>query len=162
MMRLSPWRISRQIALHHDRLALDRFVHFQERRQVLVARAQAEDAGPAIAEQRLQDDVAVLLPKGADLVAVAGQEGRRHQLLEAQHEQLFGRVAHRGRIVDDERPIFRQQFQQVRRGDVGHVEGRVLAHQHDIDPGEVEFLERAEAVVVCPAWRKTSSGRPRA
>ena len=36
----------------------------------------------------------------------------------------------------------------MRRGDVGHVEGRILAHQDDIDTGEVELLERAEAVVV--------------
>ena len=36
----------------------------------------------------------------------------------------------------------------MRRGDVGHVEGRVLAHQDDIEAGEVELLEVAEAVVV--------------
>ena len=35
----------------------------------------------------------------------------------------------------------------MRRGDVGHVEGRVLAHQHDIDPGEIEFFKRAKAVM---------------
>src|SRR5205085_57694 len=27
-------------------------------------------------------------------------------------------------------------------------EGRVLTHQHDVEPGKVEFLELAEAVVV--------------
>ena len=39
----------------------------------------------------------------------------------------------------------------MRRGDVGHVERRVLAHQHDVDPGEVEFLEGAELVVIAVA-----------
>src|SRR5437763_16224035 len=36
----------------------------------------------------------------------------------------------------------------MRRGDVGQIEGRILAHQNDIDPGEVEFLERPEPMVV--------------
>src|SRR5947208_974998 len=36
----------------------------------------------------------------------------------------------------------------MRRGDVGHIEGRILAHQNDIDPGEVELLERPEPMVV--------------
>src|SRR5580704_9732367 len=39
----------------------------------------------------------------------------------------------------------------MRRGDVGHVEGRVLAHQHDVEPGEVELLELAEAVMIAVA-----------
>ncbi len=141
----------RQVALHHDRLALDLLVHLQKRGQVLVPRTQPEYAGPAIAEQRLQDDVAVLVPEGADLVAVAGQEGRRHQLPEAQHKELLRRVAHRRRIVDHERPVRRQQLEQMGRGDIGHVERRVLAHQDHVDAGEVELLRGAEAVMMAVA-----------
>ena len=109
--------------------------------------AQPEHAGPAVAEQRLQDDVAVLAPERADFVAVAGQQGRRHQFPEAQHKQLFGGVAHRRRVVDDKRPVLRQQFEQMRRGDISHVEGRVLTHQHDVDAGEIELFKRAKAVM---------------
>ena len=36
----------------------------------------------------------------------------------------------------------------MRRGDIGHVEGRILPHQDDIDTGQIELLERAKAVVV--------------
>jgi hypothetical protein len=39
-------------------------------------------------------------------------------------------------------------LKQVRRRDVGHVEGRVLAHEHHIDAREVDPLRRAERVVV--------------
>src|ERR1700756_5222963 len=34
------------------------------------------------------------------------------------------------------------------RGDISHVEGRILTHRDDIDTGEIELLERAEAMVV--------------
>ncbi len=102
----------------------------------------------------------MLSPECADRIAIAGQQGRRHQLLEAQDEELLRRVAHRGGVVDDERSVFRQQLEQMRRADIGHVEGRVLAHQDDIDAGEVELLERAEAVVV--ALPSHDFERPRA
>ena len=123
-------------------------VHFQQRIEVVVAGPQVKHPGAAIAKQGLQHDLAVLLPEGADLPGVEAQQGRRHQLLEMQHEELFRGVAHRGRIVDDERPVIGQQLEQMRRRDVGHVEGRVLAHQHDVEPGQIEFLELAEAVVI--------------
>ena len=41
-------------------------------------------------------------------------------------------------------------------GDIGHVEGRVLTHQHDIDAAEVQDLPRAqrEMIAVDPAHRQ--------
>ena len=68
MIRLSPWRTSGQIALHDDRLAIELGEHLQQRVQILVAGCDVEDAGPAIAEQRLDDDVLVLVAEGADLL----------------------------------------------------------------------------------------------
>ena len=62
-------------------------------------------------------------------------------------EELLGRVAHLGGVVDDQRARM-HVLQHVRRRDVGHVEGRVLAHQHDIDAGEVERLRGPERRVV--------------
>ena len=38
-------------------------------------------------------------------------------------------------------------FEQMGRGDVGHIERRVLAHQHDIHGGEIEPHRFAEFVV---------------
>ncbi len=39
------------------------------------------------------------------------------------------------------------KLQQVAGGDVGHVEGRILAHQDNVHGGEVHFREVAEDVV---------------
>ncbi len=61
----------RQVALHHDRLAVEEREHFQERIHILVVGLDAEYARAAIAEERLQDDVAVRRAEGGDLVAVA-------------------------------------------------------------------------------------------
>ena len=56
----------RQVALDDERLAEGAFEHFEQRDQVLVAAGDAEDAGAAIAVERLDDDVAVLLAEGGD------------------------------------------------------------------------------------------------
>ena len=69
----------RQIALGNQWFAKQLFEHFQQRRQVAVVDAQVEDAGAAVAEQRLDDDVPVLGPEFQDLVTVAADQGRRHQ-----------------------------------------------------------------------------------
>lgn len=60
------------------------------------------------------------------------------------HKQLFRRIAHGGRIVDDE-DARRQLLEQMRRGDIAKVERRILPQQHDIGLGELEarrFLQR--------------------
>src|ERR1700757_4960190 len=36
----------------------------------------------------------------------------------------------------------------MRGGDVGHIEGRILSHQDHVDPGKVEFLKGAKAMVI--------------
>jgi hypothetical protein len=131
---------ARQIALHHHRLAVDLGVHFQQRIQIVVARPQMNDPGPAIAKQRLQNDLAMLLPEGTDRLGIEGQQRRRHQLLEVQRKQLLRRIAHRRWIVDHQRPVFRQQFQEMGRGDVGHVEWRVLPHQDHVEAVERELF----------------------
>ena len=78
---------------------------------------------------------------------VAGDEGRRHQLGEIHHEQLLGRVAHAARIVDDQRPRL-DALENVRRRDIGEIERRVLAQQHDVDGREVDELRLAEARMI--------------
>jgi hypothetical protein len=54
----------RQVALRDDRLLEQLPEHFEERREVLVALMGLEDAGPAIAVERLEDDVAMLAAEG--------------------------------------------------------------------------------------------------
>ena len=67
---------------------------------------------------------------------------------EIEHEDLFGRVADRGRVVDDERSGL-DALEQVGGGDVAQIEGRILAHQHDIGiAAEVEDLGLAQAIMV--------------
>jgi hypothetical protein len=50
-------------------------------------------------------------------------------------------------------------LQHVRRRDVGHVEGRVLAHQHHVDAGKVDRLKPAQRGVI--AALATHLQRPR-
>ena len=65
MMRLSPCAHLRQVALDDERLAEGVLEDLEERGEVLVAAGDAEDAGAAVAVERLDDDVAVLLAEGA-------------------------------------------------------------------------------------------------
>ena len=56
-----------KIALHDHRLAIELGEHLQQRAQILVIRPDAEHAGAAIAVERLEDDVLVLVAEVADL-----------------------------------------------------------------------------------------------
>ncbi len=82
--------------------------------------------------QRLHHHRAVLAPEILDLGLVARDQRRRHQMRELRDEDLLGRVANVVRIVDDEH-LRVDPLEQVRRGDVGEVERRILAHQHHVD-----------------------------
>jgi hypothetical protein len=94
--------------------------------------------------QRLYDDVAVFLPEGIDFPAVAGHKGWRHQFGKHQRENLLRAGTHTGRIIDH-KGLARHRLQQVASGDVGHVEWRVLAHQHHIDVArDIQRLVGAE------------------
>ncbi len=121
----------------------------------------AEDAGATIAVKRLDDDVAVLLAEGGDAGTVAGDEGGRVEFRELGDQQLLRRVAHADRIVDHQG--FRMDtLEQMRRGDVGEVEGRVLAEQHDVESGEIDEIGRpqGEVVALVLAHRDRLDGRP--
>ena len=134
----------REIALHDMRLAEGGGEDFEQRGEILVALGDAEDAGAAVAVERLDDDVAVLLAERADLVRVARDQRRRHQLGELGDEEFFRRVPHMRRVVHHQR-LGMDALEEMRRGDVGHVEGRVLAQQHHVEAGQVGELRRARA-----------------
>ena len=121
--------------------------HLQERVQVLVLRPDVEYARAAVAEERLEDDVAVPATEIDDHVALGGDQCRRHQFGKAGDEEFLRRVPHMDRVVDHQR-VCLDVLQNVGGGDVGHVEGRVLAHQHDVHAGEIDGLRRAEGEVI--------------
>ena len=99
-----------------------------------------------MAVQGLHDDGAVLGAERLDLRLVAGDQGRRHELREIEDEQLLGRVAHLGRVVHHQGPRM-DPLQHMGRGDVGHVERRILAHEHHVDIGQIDTLHGTEGRV---------------
>ncbi len=50
------------------------------------------------------------------------------------------------RVVDDER-FRREPLQKMRRGNIGEIERRVLAQQHDVDGAEFELGRLAKRVI---------------
>lgn len=143
---MSPLANLGQVALDDDRLAAHLGEHFQQRVQVLVIGLDVEHLCAAIAIQRLDDDVLVFGAEGVDLFAVGRDQRRRHQVREVGDEQLFRRVADPDRIVDHQ-CLGVNVFQHVGGRDIGHVEWRILAHQHHIHGREIEGFHLAELVV---------------
>ena len=115
--------------------------------EILVILLHAEDADTAVAEQRLDDDVAELGAELGDRRAIPGDERRRHQVREMGDEQLLGRIADGGRVVHHQR-LGVDVLQHMGGADIGHVEGRVLAHQDHVHRAEVEQFGRAEGEMV--------------
>ena len=111
------------------------------------SRRDPEHRAAAVAVQRLHHDVAVLGAKRLDGVEVAGDQRRRHQVGKFGDEHLLRRVAHMRRIVDHQR-FGLNPLQHVRGGDVGEVERRILAQQHDIEGGEIDMACLAEREMV--------------
>ena len=61
-------------------------------------------------------------------------------------QQLLRRVPHRSRIVHHQR-LRMDVLQQMRRGDIGHVERRILTHQHDVHRAQIQFRHLPERVM---------------
>ena len=136
-----------QVTLDDDRLAAEVGQHFEQRAQILVAGSEVEHPGAAIAVQRLDDDVAVLGAELADQFAVRGYESRRREPLEVVDEKFLRRVAHVHRVVDHQCPRV-DVLQEMGRGDVGHIERRILTHQNHVQAGQVEPFGRPERKVI--------------
>ena len=118
--------------LHHPRLAEHGGEQIVQRAEIEVLVRQAEHRFAAFAVQRLHDDVAVLGAKRLDRFEIAGDQRRRHQLGKFGDKNFLRRIAHMGRIVDHER-LRMNALEHVRRRDVGQIERRVLAQQHDVE-----------------------------
>ena len=86
---------------------------------------------------------------------------RRRQLGEAEHQELLGVVAHPERVVDDQRPRV-DALEDVGRGDVAHVEGRVLAQPDHVLAGEVDrrlVPEREVVALLAPHLDRPAARR---
>jgi hypothetical protein len=100
-----------------------------------------------MAVERFHHDVAMLGAERLDGVEVARDQRRRHQVGKFGDEDFFGRVAHMRGIVDHQR-LRLDAFQHVRGGDIGEVERRILAQQHDVEAGEVGKPRLAQSEMV--------------
>ena len=80
-------------------LAIELGEQLQQGVEVLILRLHMEHAGATIAEQRLDDDVFVAGAKGDDFVLVAGDQRRRHEVVEMGGVEFFRGVAHMNGIV---------------------------------------------------------------
>ena len=133
--------------LHHPLLAEAGRKKVEQRAVIGVLNEQPKHRGAAVPMQGFHHHFAVFGAKGVDRRALAGDEGRRHQLRIIHHEQLFRRIAHAGGIVDDE-GLAADLFQQMGRGDIGEVKGRILAQQHHVHVAQVDFARLAKLVVL--------------
>ena len=85
-------------------------------------------------------------PELLDFREIAGDQRGRHQVGKQGDEHLFGRVAHMRRVVNHER-LRMDALEQVGRRHIREVERRVLAHQHDVERGQLDPLRLAELEV---------------
>ena len=148
------------VALHDDRLAVELGEHLEQGVEVFVCWRDVKHPGAAVAEQGLEDDVLVLAAEFENLRAVGGDNGGRQQPLEMGDEQLFRRVSHLHRIVDHQ-GIGVDVLEQMGCGDVGHVERRVLAHQHHVHGGEIDVFFRPEREVIAALAPHFEGAQPR-
>ena len=120
----------RQELLHHDRQCALRVQGLDDDAQIQAVIAHAEDAGAAHAVQRLENDVAVLCVKTADIGRAACHQGRTTELCKLHDRQLFRMVTQCPRLVEYPRAFALGLLQQMRRIKVLGVERGVAAHQH--------------------------------
>ena len=136
-MRLSPARISGEIALRDGEIAAVVGQRFQDHVEIRIAAPTAEDRTAAHAVERLEHHVTVLGDEAFDLMRIAGDERGRDTLRKMQREQFFVGVAQRLRIVDDQHAGALRQFQHHRVVEELLVERRILARQDHVDLAQV-------------------------
>ena len=138
------------VLLHHEGLAEHGLEEFDEGAKVGVVRLDAENAGAAVAVERLQNDVTVLGAESMDVFEGARDERRRHQVEEVENPDFLRRIADVPRIIDDER-LGVDALEQVRRGDVGHVERGILTEQDNVLGQEIHGPRVRQPIVVADA-----------
>ncbi|MNP25439.1 hypothetical protein D3C76_1182490 [compost metagenome] len=119
---------------------------FSDHTEVRVAFFHAEDRRAAHAVQRLEDDIAVLLPEGFQLRFVARDECFRRQVGEPGGIQLLVTVAQALRFVNDQRAFLFRALKDIGAVDEFGVERRIFTHQDHVEIGKRNILLRTELV----------------
>ncbi len=128
----------------HVRLAIGGVEQLDQRGEVGAVASHLEHRFAAIAVKRLHDDLFMLGEEFAGEAERAGDRGRRHEAGVIEHPQFLGRIADLGGIVDHQ-GLALDPLEQMGGGDVGEVERRILAHQHDVDvAAEIDDRRLAE------------------
>ena len=140
---------------------------FDQRGQVRTIGRNADHRLAAIAVQRLHHQIAgVTGMERANVLNPARNQGWRHVVRKIKHEDLFGRIAHRCRIVDHQRlPL--KPFKQMGGGDIAEVERRILPHQDNINVlGQIDaaIVLHSKVIALDPLHcnRRSPSGKPSA
>jgi hypothetical protein len=127
----------REVALGHGLAQAALRQRLQDHVEVGLAGLCPEDRAPAHAVERLEHRLAVLRHEGLELGGVPADQRRRAALREEQGRELLVVVPQALGVVHHRRPGPLGQAQDLGVVDVLLVDGRVLAHQHDV-PG-VQF-----------------------
>src|SRR5208282_4510171 len=114
----------REELLHDPRFAKHVREQIIERTEIEVVAGKPENCLAAEAVKRFHDDIAMLGAERLDGREVAGDDRRRHKLGKFGDENLFRRVAHVARIVDDQR-LRMDTIKHVCGRDVGKIERRI-------------------------------------
>ena len=146
----------REEGLHHPLLAEGHGEHVVERAEIEIVARHAEHRAAAMAVERLHHDVAVLGAERLDLGEVARDQRRRHQVGKFGDEHLLGRVAHARRIVHHE-GLRVHALEQMRGGDVGEVERRVLAQQDHVELGQLDAARLTQGEMIAEPRRARSA-----
>jgi hypothetical protein len=125
-------------SLRHDVASLVLRHGLEDDVGVGAARGHAKDRRTAHAVQRLDDDGLLDSEEFVEARHLPGDDRRRTALGKPGGVHLLVGVAQALGFVDDEHACLLGAFEEIGRVDVLHVEGGVLAHQHD-----VELRERA-------------------
>ena len=137
----------RQKALDDPWLAKARREKIVKRAKIRILAGDFEHRRAAMPMQGLHHRLAMLVKKGLDGRLVAGDQGRRHKLRKIHDKELFRRIAHAGRIIDDQH-VWLHMLKQMRRGDIGEIERRILAQKDDVERGEIERLCLAQGEMI--------------
>jgi hypothetical protein len=127
----------RDVALRHDGFGAVPGEGFDDHAEVGVVRPETEDRRAAHGVERFQNDVAVLVEEFPQQAGAAGHQGRHGELREAGGGEFFVEVAQAGGAIVDLGALAFGEVQQIGVIQVFLVEGRVLAHQHRVEIGQV-------------------------
>ena len=124
----------RDVALAHNRPALEARDRLQNRVEVAVAGVRVKDPFAAMAVERLDDHLAALfLHEALEARDFVSDDGGRDRAGEIERVELFVSFAQAGRLVEDEGTLAVGETQDHGGVEIGRVGGRILAHEDGVE-----------------------------